>query len=248
MHTLPGKLYGIGVGPGDPELMTLKAVCVLKKVDAVYAAASTKNDYSLAVNVAKAHIPHGTLVVHLAFPMTRDLEETGRTWQQHARTLLAELENGRSAAFLTLGDPMTYSTFGYLVKNIRVIAPDIAIETVPGITSYHASAARLNTPLVEGEESLLITSGVKGGDRFRSLGGKPENVVFLKAYRNIRDISNALQDADMLGTSVGVSHCCLPQEEIIPDIRDLENRKPGYWTLIIAKRQPSAPAAQAPVS
>ncbi len=237
MQTQTGKLYGIGVGPGDPELMTLKAVRVLKSVDVVYAAASTKNDYSLAVNVAKAHIPDNTPVIHLAFPMTCDREETGRAWRQHAQALAAELKTGRSAAFLTLGDPMTYSTFGYLMKNIRTIAPDIDIETVPGISSYQASAARLNTPLVEGEESLLITSGVKGGDRFRSMGGKPENVVFLKAYRNVPDISAALQEADMLGTSVAISHCCLPEEEIIADIREFEHRTPGYWTLIMAKHR-----------
>jgi precorrin-2/cobalt-factor-2 C20-methyltransferase len=237
MHAQTGKLYGIGVGPGDPELMTLKAVRVLKEVDVVYAAASTKNDYSLAVNVARAHIPDSTPVIHLAFPMTQDRKETGQAWKQHAQTLADELSGGRRAAFLTLGDPMTYSTFGYLMKNIRAIAPEIEIETVPGITSYQASAARLNTPLVEGEESLLITSGVKGGDRFRSLNGKPENVVFMKAYRNVRDISTALQEADMLGTSVGISHCCLPEEEVIKDIRELESRKPGYWTLIIAKHR-----------
>ena len=237
MNTPTGKLYGIGVGPGDPELMTLKAARVLSEVDVVYAAASTKNDYSLAVNVARAHIPDTTPVIHMAFPMTHDQGQTSVFWRENALTMVAALQNGRNAAFLTLGDPMTYSTFGYLLKNIRAIAPEIEVETVPGVTSYQASAARLNTPLVEGEESLLITSGVKGGDRFRSLGGKPENVVFLKAYRNVGDITSALQEADMLGTSVGVSHICLPEEEILTDIRELASRKPGYWTLIIAKHR-----------
>lgn len=243
MDTPTGKLYGIGVGPGDPELMTLKAARILSEVDVVYAAASTKNSYSLAVNVARAHIPDTTPVIHMAFPMTHDRAQTSVSWRNNARTVVDNLQNGRDAAFLTLGDPMTYSTFGYLLKNIRAIAPQIDVETVPGVTSYQASAARLNTPLVEGEESLLITSGVKGGDRFRSLGGKPENVVFLKAYRNVGDITSALQEADMLRTSVGVSHVCLPEEEILTDIRELENRKPGYWTLIIAKhRNGHAPA------
>ncbi len=237
MNTPTGKLYGIGVGPGDPELMTLKAARVLREVDVVYAAASTKNDYSLAVNVARAHIPDKTPVIHMAFPMTHDRGQTSVSWRENALTMVEALQNGCNAAFLTLGDPMTYSTFGYLLKNIRAVAPEIEVETVPGVTSYQASAARLNTPLVEGEESLLITSGVKGGDRFRSLGGKPENVVFLKAYRNVGDIASALQEADMLGTSVGVSHICLPEEEILTDIRELESRKPGYWTLIIAKHR-----------
>ena len=244
MDTTPtGTLYGIGVGPGDPELMTLKAVRVLRTVDVIYTAASTKNDYSLAVNVARAHIPTATPVIRLAFPMTRDPDETRTAWESHARTVIAALSGGQNAAFLTLGDPMTYSTFGYLLKHIRLLAPEIPLETVPGITAYQASAARLNLPLVEGEESLLITSGVGGGERFRELGGKPENVVFMKAYKNVGDISRSLDEARMLGTSVGISRCGLPDEEIIPDVRSMESRKPGYWTLIIAKhRNGKAPA------
>ncbi len=232
-----GTLYGIGVGPGDPGLITLKAVNILNRVDLVYAAASTKNAYSLAVNIAKPHIPDDTPVIHLRFPMTLEAAQTRKAWAENAQVIVAAVKAGKNAAFLTLGDPMTYSTFGYVLKNIRAIAPDLPVETVPGITSYQASAARLNTPLVEGEESLLITSGVKGGDRLRAMGGKPENVVFLKAYRNVSDISSALEEADMLSTSVGITHCGLPEEEIVTDIRQLAQREPGYWTLIIAKHR-----------
>lgn len=245
MDTRTGTLYGIGVGPGDPELITMKSVRILKEVDAVYAACSTKNDYSLAVNVVADHIPEKTPVVHLAFPMSRDASETGRAWRSHAQTLIEELEQGRNVAFLTLGDPLTYSTFGYILKNVKELAPHLPIRSVPGITSYQASASRLNLPLVEGEESLLITSGAAGGDRFRRLAGRPENVVFLKAYRNVRDISSALEEADMLSTSVGVSRCGLPEEEIITDIRALGERKPGYWTLIIAKHKNGKAPARA---
>lgn len=236
METISGTLYGIGVGPGDPELMTLKAVRILSRVDMVFTAASTKNDYSLAVTIAQAHIPEQTPVRSLAFPMTQNAQETSRAWADHARTLVAELETGKNLAFLTLGDPLTYSTFGYILKNIREIAPHIPVETVPGITSYQAAAARLNTPLVEGEEALLLVSGVQGGDRLRQCGGKPENVVFLKAYRNVPDIALALEEAQMLTNSVGVVRCGQEDEEIIRDLRAFTDRPPGYWTLIIAKQ------------
>ena len=184
MKTKTGTLYGISVGPGDPELITLKAAKILNHIDIVFAAASTKNNHSLAVNIARNHIPDTTTVKMLRFPMTRDRNETRKAWQNNAKIIIEELEQGKNVAFLTLGDAMTYSTFGYIIRHIQTIAPNLKIRTIPGVTSYQAAAARLNTPLVEGEESLMVVSGAKGGNQLRELAGKPENVVFLKAYRN----------------------------------------------------------------
>ncbi len=236
MKQQTGTLYGIGVGPGDPELLTVKSARILSEVDVVFAAASTKNDYSLAVNIAGPHIPKGTTVRMLQFPMTKDKEETRKAWKTHAETIISELEQGKNAAFLTLGDPMTYSTYGYILKNIQKIAPHIPITTIPGITSYQAAAACINTPLVEGEECLLVVSGVNGGDRLRQMAMKPENVVFMKAYRNIKDINAAIEGASGFTRCVGVSNCSLPDQKIYPDTREFNDRSPEYWTLIIAKQ------------
>jgi precorrin-2/cobalt-factor-2 C20-methyltransferase len=237
MKPKTGTFYGIGVGPGDPDLITLKAVKVLSRVDIVYAAASTKNNHSLAVNIAEQHIPEQTAVRMLRFPMTRDKNETSNAWHNHARTILDDIQSGKNVAFLTLGDSMTYSTFGYLMKHVQKIAPEVEIQTVPGITSYQAAAARLNTPLVEGEESLMVVSGAKGGNRLRELAGKPENVVFMKAYRNVGDIKDAIDEAGAYPSSVGVKNCSHLNEEIILDISELRERSPDYWTLIIAKQK-----------
>jgi precorrin-2/cobalt-factor-2 C20-methyltransferase len=172
----------------------------------------------------------------LQFPMTKDREETRKAWKTHAETIISELEQGKNAAFLTLGDPMTYSTYGYILKNIQKIAPHIPITTIPGITSYQAAAACINTPLVEGEECLLVVSGVNGGDRLRQMTMKPENVVFMKAYRNIKDINAAIEGASGFTRCVGVSNCSLPDQKIYPDTREFNDRSPEYWTLIIAKQ------------
>ncbi len=231
-----GTLYGISVGPGDPELITLKAARLLGKVDMVFAAASTKNTHSLAMAIAAPHIPEETVVKKLHFPMTRDKARLRRAWKAHARTLIAVLEQGRHVAFLTLGDALTYSTFGYIVRHIRAMAPHVPIETVPGITSYQAAAARLNTVLVEGEEALMIVSGATGGRRLREFNGKPENIVFLKAYRNVADIRTALDENGAYTTRVGIVNCGLSGEEIIKDMDALSRREPNYWTLIIAKK------------
>lgn len=236
MNNKTGTLFGIGVGPGDPDLITIKAAKILNQVDLVFAAASTKNDHSLAVNIAREHIPDSATVIRLKFPMTRDKDETRKAWIAHSQTIIAELEKGKNVAFLTLGDSMTYSTYGYILKHVKTLAPHIEVQTVPGITSYQAAAARLNTPLVEGEESLMVVSGVNGGHRLRELCGQPENVVFLKAYRNVTDIKAAIEESGKYSSCVGVKSCGHPEEEIINDIGELSRRKPDYWTLILTKQ------------
>jgi precorrin-2/cobalt-factor-2 C20-methyltransferase len=208
---------------------------LLQRVDVVFAAASSKNRHSQAVVIAGAHIPRTTPVRMLSFPMTHDRQQKQNAWQANAREIVDTLRQGRDAAFVTLGDPMTYSTFGYMVKQIQRTDPDLPLVTVPGITSYQAAAASINTPLVEEEEALLVVSGMKGGDHLRKLAKKPDTVVFLKAYRNVRDIAAALDEAGMKETSVGVAHCSQPNQEIIHDVAQFEQRDPGYWTLIIAK-------------
>ena len=236
MNEKLGKLYGIGVGPGDPDLLTLKAVKVLQQVSVVFTAASSKNDYSLALEIARPHIPADARIHPLAFPMTRDIGAKQAAWAANADIVADYLQQGRDAAFLTLGDSLTFSTFGYLLRQIGERYPDIPVETVPGITSYQAAAAALNMPLVEGEESLLVLSGAEGGNRLREQIFQPDNVVFMKAYRNVPSICEALDEAGMLGQAAGVVSCSLPGEELVRDVKTLLHREPNYWTLIIAKK------------
>ncbi len=234
-----GKLFGIGVGPGDPDLLTVKAVKVLEQVSVVFTAASSKNDYSLALEIARPYIPQDARVVSLAFPMTQDIQAKKKAWAANADIVADILHQGHDAAFLTLGDSLTFSTFGYLLRQIKERYPQIPVETIPGITSYQASAAALNMPLVEGEESLLVLSGAQGGDRLRAQDHKPDNVVFMKAYRNVPSICKALDEAGMLNQAAGVVSCSQPEEELVRDVTSLLDRKPNYWTLIIAKKSQS---------
>jgi precorrin-2/cobalt-factor-2 C20-methyltransferase len=134
---------------------------------------------------------------------------------------------------------MTYSTYGYVLQYVKKIAPDVPVISVPGITSYQACAASLNTPLVEGEESLLIVSGVNGGACLRKFAVVPENLVFMKAYRNVKDIAATLDEIGLLNNSVAIKNCGLPDQEIIRDIRILKTCPPNYWTLVMAQQKKS---------
>lgn len=237
MQTNPyGTLYGIGVGPGDPDLIPVKAVKALAKVDIIFAAASTKNPHSQAVEIARPHLPEKVELRMLGFPMTKDAGEKTAAWRAHAETILDEMAKGRRVAFLTLGDPLTYATYGYVLTQIKRLRPEAPVVTIPGITSFQAAAARVNQPLVEGEESLLILSGVEGGQQLRKYGATVDNVVFLKAYRNIGDIASALEETDMLASSLAVANCSRENEEVIADVKGLAGRDPAYWTLVMAKR------------
>jgi len=231
-----GILYGIGVGPGDPDLITLKAVKILSRVDMVFAASSAKNSHSQAVEIARPHLKASVPIQMIPFPMTRRRQAMEAAWQDNARTVIQVLEQGKNAAFITLGDCMTYSTYGYVLKHIQKLAPHIEICSIPGITSYQAAAARINTPLVEGEESMTLLSGVTGGDRFREISDRTDNVIFLKAYKNAGDIVKTLDEAGMAGKSVGIVKCGLEGEQIIPNVNVFQEKKPDYWTLIISKK------------
>lgn len=230
-----GKLYGVGVGPGDPELITVKAVSAIKDADIIFTAASSKNIYSLAVEIASRYISKDTPIIILSFPMTKDVQVVEEAWIENAKEIAAELTKGKTAVFLTLGDPTTYSTFGYILKKMACVMPEADIETIPGITSFHAVSARLNRILVEGEESLLVTSGAFGGDRIRSVDGV-ENVAIVKAYKNVEDINLALKETALDKRCVAVSKCGRKDEQIIENLNSLENREPDYWTLILASK------------
>jgi len=234
----PGTLYGIGVGPGDPELIPLKSIRILHEVDVIFSASSTKNAHSLAVTIASRHLPDNADIRLLPFPMTMNRENVEKSWDEHAKTIIAELEQGSNAAFLTLGDSLTYSTFGYLLRTIQKCAPQIPVVTIPGITSYQAAAAATNTPLVEGEENLLLLSGVKGGQGLRNKIKHVDNVVFLKAYKNIKDIVESLEETGQLQSSLAVVKCGFPEQKVYRDVSELVDIPPKYWTLILSKKNP----------
>ena len=192
-----GTLYGIGVGPGDPELIALKAVKILRQVDVVFAAASTGNSHSLAMEIVAPHLKNGTPVVRLGFPMTRDKNTLNTAWEENAHKVMIPLKEGKDAAMITLGDPMTYSTFGYIMRIIREKAPEIPIKIIPGITSYHAGAAAAGHVLAEAEESFTVISGALGAQKLKEVIDHTDNVVMLKVYRNYKEIMDVLDELNL---------------------------------------------------
>ena len=231
----PGILYGVGVGPGDPRLLTLRAVEVLRAVKVVFAAGSPKNRYSVALNVVRGILPPQTQVQRLDFPMTSQIRERHQAWQNNAAQVLAELRAGRDAAFVTIGDPLTYSTYAYLVRTMMKLAPQTRVETVPGVTAYQAAAARLNLPLVEDRQSLVVVSGISEPSEIARLAACGDTVVIMKPYRNYDRILDAIEELGDGRQVYTVSACGLPQERVAPRAADLRGQPVPYLSLMIVK-------------
>ncbi len=232
-----GTLYGLGVGPGDPGLLTLKAVEVLDRVEVVFAAGSSKNHYSRALEVVREHLRPGCSVERLPFPMTRQKQALQRAWQENAARVLAVLQQGIDAAFLTLGDPLTYSTFIYLMRTLRDLEPGAPVVTVPGVTAFAAAAARLNLPLAEGDEALMVVPGVSGSQEVARLATCGDNLVILKAYRNYDEIIDALAEEPHCFDSQAASNVGLPEESLAPKAASQKGTAMPYLTTVIAKRR-----------
>jgi len=234
-----GTLYGIGVGPGDPDLITLKAMNTLKGVDVVFAAASTTNSHSLAEKIVTPHLRKGVPIKRLNFPMTRDKGVLEAAWRENAEIVIATLKKGQDAALITLGDPLTYSTFGYVMRMIKESTQEIPIKIIPGITSYQAGSASAGMVLAEGEESFTVISGALGSENLKRVISSTDTVVMLKVYRNYKEIFDTLKELDLTDRSVLVSKCGLEGEAVFQNIHERPDSLPPYLSLLIIKKKNS---------
>jgi precorrin-2/cobalt-factor-2 C20-methyltransferase len=180
---------------------------------------------------------NGAGIEHLPFPMTKDAGVLAAAWERNARRVLEVLATGSDAAFVTLGDPLTYSTFGYLLKTLKRLDPEVGIVTIPGITSYSAAAALTHIPLTEGEESFYLVSGALGAAQLKEVIDKSDNIVILKTYRYFDEIFQVLEDMDLLDRTTCISRCGLEGETIVENLRELKGRELPYLSMVIIKKK-----------
>ena len=232
-----GKLFGVGGGPGDPELISLKAVKVLNSVSVVYCASSTKNSYSLAREIVSPHLRRGVPLVRLYFPMTHEKKRLQEAWCRNAYEIFQTLKDGNDAAFVTLGDPMIYSTFGYIMYALKEIAPEVEISIIPGISSFQAAAAATKCVLAEAEESFAVISGTRGAEKLREVTEFADRVIMLKVYKHYKEILKTLKRLNLSNNSVLVIRCGLKDEKIIRELESFSDATPPYLSLLIIKKE-----------
>lgn len=232
---MKGVFYGIGVGPGDPDLLTLKAVNVLRNVDVIIAPRTEKKESSTALSIAGNYIREDAEILELAFPMVLDRSFLTDAWEQNKSVILDLLHEGKNVAFLTLGDPMLYSTYIYIYRLLE--GNGITIETVPGITSFCAAASRLNFPLAEGNDILSIIPATLEEEKISTALSYSDNLVLMKVYKNYEQVVSQLKEHGLDGEAVMVSRCGFEDEEITYSLEDREGKMPNYLSTILAKKR-----------
>lgn len=229
-----GTLYGVGVGPGDPELMTLKAVRTIEACEVV-AAPKTRGGATLALDIACGVVDlTGKEVLELPFAMSRDAGERERMHVQAADAIAARLDEGKDVAFLTLGDPGVFSSFFYLVDIL--VQRGHAVRVVPGVTSFSAVAARLGRGLTEMDEPLHVVPAAAWADRIDEVLDLPGTKVLMKACGRLPDLADALRRRGELGRASLVADCGLPGELVCRDLADFDPAGyESYFTTVVVR-------------
>lgn len=225
-----GKLYGIGVGPGDTELLTLKAARILKTVPVVFTPKSAKEKESIALSIVRPILEEREdykrlMLVTPIFPMIEDKEELEKIWTSASEMIAQYLDSGRDVAFITLGDPSVFSTYSYLQKKLK---GNYEIETVPGITSFTACAAARNEALVEQNDVLTVVPKID--DRLEQILEYSDSVVLMKASRNTSQLEQVIEQKERPKDIYSVQNCTRENEKII---EGFSNEKPYLTTTII---------------
>ncbi len=228
---MKGKLYGVGVGPGDPELLTLKALRLIRE-NPVIAVPGEDIRASVAYQIVKGAyeaLDEKTLLP-VAMPMTKDPAVLEANHEKAAGDVEAYLGQGKNVVFLTLGDPTVYSTYLYVHK--RILARGYEAEIVSGITSFCAVAARLNMGLVERDEPLHVIPATYQADGMDQVLKLPGAKVLMKTGRKMAQVRESIQKSGQ--QAVMIENCGMPGERIFEGAENIPE-KSGYYSLIIVK-------------
>jgi precorrin-2/cobalt-factor-2 C20-methyltransferase len=235
MNKEPGEFYGIGVGPGDNELLTVKAVRIIKEVDCIFAPRADSKGSSLALDIV-ADVCEGKRVVEQVYPMVRDKAKLEAAWMASANEIKSELESGNNVAYLTIGDPLTFSTYCYLLQQLSKIIPSQNIHTIPGITSYNAAASLANFSLIEQNEKLAIIPVSEDVDELRPILNSFDTVILMKVAKKLDEVIGLLEDMELIDNSLFASYIGFKNEFITRDLLSLKGAGKGYLSVIIVRK------------
>lgn len=232
---MQGTFYGVGVGPGDPGLITLKAAKILREADVVIAPRAEKRESSTALFIARSFIRQDAQVLELVFPMVFDPDHLAAAWDHNKNVIMSFLSEGKNVAFITLGDPMLYSTYFYIYRLLE--GKGIKIETVPGVTSFCAAASRLGLPLAEGNEVLSIVPATLAEEKIEKVLSCSDSLVLMRVYKNYGQIVGQLNRCGLSENAVMVSRCGFTDEEIIYNLGNSRDKKPNYLSTILSRKK-----------
>lgn len=231
---MSGTFYGVGVGPGDPELITLKAMKIIQVADVIVAPITEKNQHSLALQIAAPFIAEQSKVLKLTFPMLDDQQELAAAWQENVELISTEIMAGNNVVFLTLGDPLLYSTYIPMLKLLE--GKEFKIITIPGINAFTAISSQLNYPLTEGSDILTIIPAMADTAKMEQVLAYSDCAVFMKLSGQFSRVYNLLDKHQRLQSSVMVSRCGLHGTIVETPAELGPDYKPEYLTTLLTRR------------
>lgn len=231
----PGKFYGVGIGPGDPRYLTLRAAEVLRAADVIFTTISQNATVSTSQAVVESQHPRGRMV-QLVFTMSRDKAVRSAQVRANADAIIAELAAGQDCVFATLGDCMTYSTFGYVLPLVRGALSGLEVEVVPGITSFATFAAKAEGALVENRESLHIVPSFSR-DVAETLDFPPHSTtILLKTYRSRDALLERLRREEDISVLYG-ERLAMENEFLSDDLDAIAARPEEYLSQMMVKKK-----------
>ena len=228
------KFYGIGTGPGDRTLVTIKAVNTIKMLDILYTPEPKKGGDSLALSIVKEYVPDTVEIKQRHFPMNNDSVEKMASWDAIAAEIKADVKAGKEVGFITLGDPMIYSTYVYIMERLM---DEIEVETIPGISSFSNIASNQNFPLVMDTDPLMVIPCTMEEEKIDAALQTYDCFVLMKVYKNFKEIVQKLEKYDLIDSAILVSNSSQEREVVYKDLRDVHlQEKISYFSTILVNR------------
>ena len=231
-----GRLIGVSLGPGDPDLITRRGWAALQSGARWAYPVKRAEETSYALGIAR----RGGLAIpddaaELVFPMTRDGTALAKAWARAASRTVELLASGRDVAFLVEGDASTYSTFRHLARAVRELAPEVAVETIPGVSSFAAAAARADVALAEEDETLAIIPAAYGVPVIDHLLDEFDTLVLMKVKPLLDEVLDLLERRGLIATSCFIEKVGSPEERVVRDVASLRGEKVNYLSLLLVQ-------------
>ena len=236
------KLFCVGCGPGDPELLTIRALNLIKEADVIFVPTSKLNKPSIALSIVEKHLKKTTEIINLVFPMIKDRDSLKEYWKKNAFEIAQKVRSGKKTVYLTVGDPALYSTWIYIHRELKRDYQDIEIEIIPGITSIFAFAAEAKISLVEGDENLSIVPACYDLNKVKNTVKSSDTIVFLKDGRYFDNVIEMLSDTGFSDDSkIAIAQDVSTEENIleIKRLKDMKGKKQPsskYFSIMVVKR------------
>ena len=240
------KLFCVGCGPGDPELLTIRALNLIKEADVIFVPTSKLNKPSIALSIVEKHLKKTTEIINLVFPMIKDRDSLKEYWKKNAFEIAQKVRSGKKTVYLTVGDPALYSTWIYIHRELKRDYQDIEIEIIPGITSIFAFAAEAKISLVEGDENLSIVPACYDLNKVKNTVKSSDTIVFLKDGRYFDNVIEMLSDTGFSDDSkIAIAQDVSTEENIleIKSLKDMKGKKQPsskYFSIMVVKRNDRA--------